>query len=125
MVISTYQSTQTQLISGCLEIIYKLFLESLENMPAREETETESQQEPLIPQEQSVTKPNKPQISLFRGQIILNPGISRINFLCFLLHSMVSSGIMMPTSQLALPLLTNYYGLNNDERLNVSAINQL
>lgn len=98
-------------------------------MPAREETETQQQEpllshEPQTSQEQSVVKPKRPQISLFRGQIILNPTITKINFVCFLLNAMIGGGIMVPTGQLSLPLLTNFYGLNNDERLNVIAINQ-
>jgi len=77
----------------------------------------------LIPAEKPDDSEPK-QVSFLRGQIILNPTISKINFFTFVFQSTFMGLIFIPIGLLQKPLLTTIYGLTDTEVLNLSSLNQ-
>ena len=62
------------------------------------------------------------QVELFKGQVILNPTISKKNFYAFLLFGGYIGIIFLPLNLLQTPLLRQNYHLTDEERANVTYI---
>ena len=62
------------------------------------------------------------QVSLFNGQIILNPSISKLNFFSFIAFQIVLSLILIPVALFQVPLLGSYYKLSLDELKTLTSI---
>jgi len=80
--------------------------------------------EPLIIPEEKPKDSEPKQVSFFKGQIILNPTISKLNFFTFVFQSMFMGIIFVPIGLLQTPLLTNIYHLTTAEVLNLSSLSQ-
>jgi len=76
-------------------------------------------------QQALLSEKQPPQISLFGGQVILNPSISRVNFFCYLLNSMYFGVIFIPIGLLQVPLMSNIYHLSPAERAKANSLIQL
>lgn len=85
----------------------------------------EDSQKPLIIPGESEDKATLPQASLFNNQIILNPSISKTNFIAFLLYSFFVGTILLPLNALQEPLLTNIYNLTASEAADANSLFQL
>jgi len=62
------------------------------------------------------------QISLFNGQILLNPSISKLNFYAFLSHTITFSLVIIPVQLFQIPLLGNHYNLPLDDQRTLMSI---
>jgi len=67
----------------------------------------------------------KDQISVFNGQILLNPTISRINFFCFLLFTTYMGLILIPVGLLQASVLGVIYRLDTAEQSSITSAVQL
>jgi len=85
----------------------------------------EDSQKPLIIPEDLHQKSAPSQVKLFNNQIILNPSISKTNFIAFLLYSFYVGTILLPLNALQEPLLTNIYNLSASEAADANSLFQL
>ena len=76
-----------------------------------------AEEDPNIP-----VRGTRPQISFFKGQIILNPTISKINFAALIIFNIYISLILIPINLLQFPLLTIFFGQSNTQAINTATI---
>ena len=82
-------------------------------------TETkQNTQEPLLAKEAS---DGPPQISLFKGQVILNPTITKVNFYTFILWSLFGTSVLLPIHLLQSPLLLEVYHMSLADQASLSS----
>jgi len=86
-------------------------------------TVQDASQQPLIIPEEKQDVPNlPPQVTLFGGQVILNPTISKVNFFSYLVHSSFIGIIFIPVGLLQSSLFKNVYQLEEREANNLSSV---
>ncbi len=85
-------------------------------------SKTKEASQPLIlPDEKEDSQGLPPQVSLFKGQIILNPTISKVNFFSYLVHSAFIGLIFIPLGLLQSSLFKNVYQLTQEQMNNLSS----